>query len=382
LRANFKLLGVVGTIEVRDSEGRWVVQAKEILRMIERGEDVEIENRVIKGDLDLSELALKEVRVERNHDEINMGANEYAKCVVSSIKIKRCIIENFVNFSNAIFQKRVRFDDAIFHENVSFKGSKFYEEISFFNTQFDGHVDFDYAQSSHLFVFILVNFSGIVRISSAHFEGVAQFTRTAFEDNAIFIGSQFHADAIFGRSQFDGDAYFGSARFEGNANFSNVRFGKYLDFTAAKFEKNLNLSGSKIDDMKLHTNFKFDSKIELNDSNFGRIDVRWQWIKYHISYDSATYLALVKNFETLGRFDDADDCYYQYRERCRNLNNPIGENRTFRSELYDTVSFLSCGYGVRPEYTLACILTVMYIFWVIFLGCSRSIFEYIYFIVA
>jgi predicted DNA-binding antitoxin AbrB/MazE fold protein len=34
---------VVETIEERDSEGRWLVQAKEILRMIERGEDVKIE---------------------------------------------------------------------------------------------------------------------------------------------------------------------------------------------------------------------------------------------------------------------------------------------------------------------------------------------------
>jgi hypothetical protein len=88
LRAKFKLLGVVGTIEVRDSEGRWVVQAKEILRMIERGEDVEIEDRVIKGNLDLSRLALEKVHVERDQVEINMGVDEYAKCLNSSIKIK------------------------------------------------------------------------------------------------------------------------------------------------------------------------------------------------------------------------------------------------------------------------------------------------------
>jgi hypothetical protein len=48
LRANFKLLGVVGTIEERDSgeeresEGCKVIQAKKILRLIEKGEDVKI----------------------------------------------------------------------------------------------------------------------------------------------------------------------------------------------------------------------------------------------------------------------------------------------------------------------------------------------------
>jgi len=123
---------VVSTIEVRDSEGRWVVQAKEILRMIEKGEDVNIKSRVIKGDLDLSELALEEVLVERDRFEIDvMNVSEKCKVVKSFIKIHDCLIEDSVNFSGIIFEKVVRFDGTLFNKSVSFRGSKFYKELGF-----------------------------------------------------------------------------------------------------------------------------------------------------------------------------------------------------------------------------------------------------------
>ena len=355
-----------------------MVQAREILRMIERGEDVKIEKRVIKGDLDLSELALEKVHVERDQVEINMDVDEYAKCVNSSIKIKNCVIEGSVNFSGAIFQNVVRFDDVTFHGNVEFKGSKFYKEISFLFTQFNGRANFDYADSYHRFVFISVNFSGIARFSSAHFEGVAQFTGATFGDNAIFIGSQFHADAIFGSSQFKAYAHFGSAQFERDANFSNVIFGKYLDFTAAKFKKNLNLNGSKIADMKLHTKLNSDSKIILNGSNFARLFVRWSWIKDQISYDEAVYLALVKNFETLGLSEDADDCYFQYRKISQHKKNwYVKEKRRLHRfnwlKLYDHVAWRFCGYGVRPSFTLAWVFGLVFGFGILYSSMDKLI---------
>lgn len=351
---------MVGTIEERDSEGRWVVQAKEILRMIERGEDIKIENRVIKGDLDLSELALEEVRVERERFEIDvMSVSEKCKVVRSSIRIEYCIIEDFVNFSSLILQKVVRFDGTVFNKGVSFRGSKFYKELSFWRTRFNGYIDFDYAEFGRPFVFFMsVHIAGIARFSSAHFRGGANFIDTTFNEISIFIGSQFHAGATFGRSQFDGDAYFVSAQFEGDANFSNVRFGKYLDFTAAKFEKNLDLSGVNINYMKLHTNFKSCSEIVLNDSNFSRLDVRWEWIKDHISYDGAAYLALIKNFKMLEHFEDADECYYKYRQISQSKKHWYEKKKNWLhrfnlSKLYDYISWGSFGYGVRLRFPLS-----------------------------
>ena len=259
----------------------------------------------------------------------------------------------------------------------------FIKNLVFWGTRFNGYINFDYTEFGRPFMsFMLVHIAGIARFSSACFKGGANFLDTTFEGNAIFIGSQFHAGASFEKSQFDGDAYFINVRFEGDAKFSNVRFGKYIDFTAAKFQKNLDLNGSNICKMKLHSNFKSDSIISLAASDFNRLDVRWHWIKDHISYDGATYLALVKNFKDLELFEDADDCYYQYRDLSRNLNNKINKNGKIKTKLYDTISLISCGYGVRPGYTLAWILIFIYIFWVIFLGCSGSILESVYFSIA
>ena len=110
--------------------------------MIEKGEDVEIEGRIIKGDLDLSELDLEKVYVKRKEIEINMMVSEYAKCVKSSIKIENCIIRDAVNFSDAIFQNVLRFDGTTFHEDINFKGTKFRKETSFWRVRFDGYVNF------------------------------------------------------------------------------------------------------------------------------------------------------------------------------------------------------------------------------------------------
>lgn len=65
----------------------------------------------------------------------------------------------------------------------------------------------------------------------------------------------------------------------------------------------------------------------------------WEEIKNALDCDEASYLVLVKNFREHGQFKEADDCYYIYRYI--NMNS-----------LSDFLSWISCGFGVRPLYTV------------------------------
>jgi len=57
----------------------------------------------------------------------------------------------------------------------------------------------------------------------------------------------------------------------------------------------------------------FGTDLSLNESNFELFHVRWDIIKDHLNYDGVVYLSLIKNFKDLEFFEDADNCYYQYR---------------------------------------------------------------------
>ena len=100
--------------------------------------------------------------------------------------------------------------------------------------------------------------------------------------------------------------------------------------------------------------------MDLLNSRFNRIYIYWSSIKGGVLLDSFTYSALLKNFEEQRQFEDADKCYFQYRLLSQ-------EKKEFGlSKLYDLVALYSCGYGVRPDYTVILSLILIVIFGILF----------------
>jgi hypothetical protein len=89
--------------------------------------------------------------------------------------------------------------------------------------------------------------------------------------------------------------------------------------------------------------------------------VDWSYIQNIISFDNSAYLALIKNYKDLGRGNDANDCYYEYRYLSQSRKE-IGF-----SKFLDVVAWLACGYGVRPNYTLLCGASVIFLFSIVYL---------------
>ena len=309
-----------------------VVQAEEILAKIERGEPVEYENVVIEGDLNLNKVELPTEHVERTKFEIeDLRLAEEAKLVSSPIIIIKSEIQNAVYFG-----------DVIFRDSVIFRGTKFRKDANF-----------RWARFKHVAaIFHNVQFRGDAYFYGVRFEGGADFIGAQFHEYAIFITAKFRFGAIFTKAEFNNSVVsFEESEFNGDVLFIGTRFIGDANFLKAKFNGSLN----------------------LKEVRFDRLFVNWNDIKNCLECDITLYPTLIKNYNNISFFEDADNCYYKYRKISQS------ENLPFWSKLYDHIAWLSCGYGVRPGYTLGWILVAMYIFWVIFLGCSQSIFEAIYF---
>ena len=223
-------------------------------------------------------------------------------------------------------------------------------------------------------------FSGDVLFSEAS-AGRAVFSGSQFQKNASFAGSRFREEAFFDQAVFSGTAQFSSTVFVAEvslhavlfcreAAFASSEFQSIARFDSARFQGGLDLSGAKIHIIRLR-DAAVSGRIDLHNAEFMRLEARWPVLSHHLAYDGAAYLALVKNFRNLEWFEDADDCYYQYRRASQSAKGFFvrsGKRASINwAKLSDALAWISCGYGVRPRHTvfLSGILIVLFalIYW-------------------
>ena len=128
------------------SDQRPVIQAREILDKIERGEDVEYDGVIVEGDLDLSGLELPTVHVERTETKNEFRFTKEQKVISSQITIANSEIQGNVNFANAHFEKSADFSRAEFGEKAYFRGAEFGGGADFWKAEFGGDANFREAE--------------------------------------------------------------------------------------------------------------------------------------------------------------------------------------------------------------------------------------------
>lgn len=380
-----------------------IVSAAEIMGKIRAGEPVMYENVFVSGDINLSRIGKPVVSpIKIVNSTINgslringvefMGPLNLSGTVFSGDVVARGAsfrsdvsfadahllrvaeftltkfggVANFVgtNFhgplsmSYAQFSKVGSFEGAAFWNHADFSNAQFMDDTSFERVHFLRSASFEFARFYQLVSFWRSVFHGEASFANSEFSGTANFMSVRFDENAVFMGSRFSHDVTFSAARFSKSAVFGLAVFQGFSDFSSADFRSVAFFGLAKLEDNtrfvnttfggdLVLTSSRIYSMQLeNASFSDSSKIYLNEADFNRMLARWSLIKDHLVYDSAAYLALVKNYKNMEWRDDANDCYYQYR-RISQSSEPWGLEK-----MIDVISWLSCGYGVRPSYTI------------------------------
>jgi uncharacterized protein YjbI with pentapeptide repeats len=118
--------------ELGDSGESKEVPASEILARIEKGEDIDYSNKVIKGSLDL--------------DGLNLKKDEEGKLLVTSqIRIRKSEIQGIVKFDNSIFEKLIDFEGSTLN-NAGFRYAKFCKFVNFEEAMFTGYASFEHVQ--------------------------------------------------------------------------------------------------------------------------------------------------------------------------------------------------------------------------------------------
>ena len=229
---------------------------------------------------------------------------------------------NDADFRQALFAGYASFIDAEFDKNADWRGDRFLGAARFNSVKFLGETYFNMAQFADHAEFIDVQFAGPVYLWNVQFEGLTDFWNSKFNKKADFEGSQFKEDANLQRTSFGEDSNFRDVFFGKNVSLFDARLGNAY-FEGNVTLNNLNLSRAKYD------------RIFLPWSRIGKLD-----------FDEGSYLLLIKNYNNLGWYKDYNDCYYDYRKDAQNKEL---ENRDFLHWLFDFLSCISFGYGVKPE---------------------------------
>lgn len=384
------------------------VKAEDILKHIQNGEDIYLENCSIVGELNLSkieleivpnpsykelsvytdnEIEINEVEILEDYEDsvweygyIEPELNRELKVVESNISVFNCIFEDDLDFSNVLFKKPVSLIGVKYSSKAVFTGSYFYNSTYFgnlifsdngectFSSQetifndttdfsfatFRDNVDFRYATFCSLAKFCCTtfndtadfystNFNNITRFSSANFNDTTDFSSATFNDIADFHLAVFKNTADFRYATFRDATCFDQMIFEDLADFSDVNF-KYISFFHTTFEDNSNFEHTIFSDttcleevnFRNFANFKYAT---FNDNaRFCGPDM-----PENLTLDGPSSLIFIKYYKDRGQYENADTIYYNYRKE-----NQAQKQWYEISKWVDILSWISCGYGVRP----------------------------------
>ena len=222
--------------------------------------------------------------------------------------------------------------EMLFLRILNLMGNLFLQKQSSINS-----ASFQYTKFNEFSDFLGAKFEGKLDFHNSIFNKTAFFRHALFKYDADFDNVLFVDSANFRDSQFE-IAGFSGAKFNGSADFNLAQFNRFADFIGAKFCK----------------------EVYFNDMTFSKLLITWDSIKDNLEFNGPTYLLLIKNFKEMEQFEDADNCYYQYRDEKRQ-DRPLGWGKIF-----DYLAMISCGYGVRWQKTILTSIAMTLLFGIYF----------------
>ena len=225
------------------------VDAKEIIAKINRGEEVNYKNARIEGNLDLTQLANRQLKKDTDTED---QSKVYISTVKAPVSFVNCTFSGHVlgyfnpdNFDlsngstvrnltkswvgeaknevyNANFEKEVKFLNCTFEQSSNFKYSEFKEGVSFAGSRFGKEAFFKYTK----------------------FEKSADFNKAQFENGAVFKYVKFPQQPNFSGATFAGETDFKYAHFPEGVNFQKTQFKDFANFKYTQFAEPLHLKGA------------------------------------------------------------------------------------------------------------------------------------------
>ena len=227
----------------------------QFIECLENGENFELENKIVKGNIDFREIyerikdkKLKGATIEENDKEIIMTINIII-CLCKLEFKNKFIFGNPYEASKKTKNDKVKNSKLlriILNKDVSFEKSKFYGKTDFNHAEFNGKTDFNHAEFIRYAYFRYTKFYGKTDFNRAKFDKTVSFRYAEFNGDANYDHVEFNEKAIFryvifnGRIKFDTttfekDAYFRYTKFYGKVNFGSSDFKGRADFSKSIF---------------------------------------------------------------------------------------------------------------------------------------------------
>ncbi|MCJ7445794.1 MAG: pentapeptide repeat-containing protein [Methanotrichaceae archaeon] len=276
------------------------------MQKITNNEPLKYSNVVIIGDLDGSNLVIPQIEIENSK-------------ITGKVNFDYATLKDSVSFAATRFLGNVSFIDTNFSKEPNFQKSVFEESAFFDRASFPKGANFNLAIFNNSANFLRANFIGPARFQQTRFAETVSFMDTQFNGESYFEEAKFGAIALFMNAQFNAISSFRGAHFKNNTDFRYVKFIEPSDFYGAEFGGQTNFVGAK----------------------FELLNINWETLKDRLVPNGPVFLAFIRNFRNNEQFEDADDCYYQYRE-WRMINRPVG-----LAKIFDYFAWISCGFGVR-----------------------------------
>jgi len=258
------------------------------------------------------------------------------------------------NLDDVKFYDEVEFNNVFFKSVAAFRWSEFYDKLQFNNATFNEDAQFDKAKFNDKVEFRdHTKFNETASFRDATFTMLADFEDAQFSKKADFTDTEFNGDAKFKSATFNGyvnftdvtfnKAYFEGAKFNKTIDFSNTDFNDEAHFSNATFNDTIKFNLAKFKDRSFFLNTSFKDDVDFTGTYIQLMNIEWSQLKGKLVYDDYFYQSLIRNFETLGLFGDADDAYYEYRK----IKQSQKEWEDY-TKYTDAFSEYICGYGVKP----------------------------------
>lgn len=316
------------------------------------------------------------------------------------VDFERVTFNGSVNFSWTTFNDSVGFSRATFNDSANFMGSNFYDFANFSRATFKDSANFIFSNFYGFANFDFTNFKNNSNFSFAHFKNTSEFFSATFDNSSSFNMATFNDYAYFERATFQGSANFASSKIKNAyfyeaifyndvdfimatfnfANFESATFYNVADFSwtfcsdnanfnYVTFNDSVNFMGARFENYSDFYSVIFNNAADFsvvtfnNTANFAGVtfkdsaDLRVPSTSKNILVpDVKTCEIFRQSFNEKSLYKDADNMYYNLRKIT------MDEEDISFSKLIDFISWVTCGFGTRLEYTFSCIIAIIIFF--------------------
>ncbi|NKB72577.1 MAG: hypothetical protein GKR89_36335 [Candidatus Latescibacteria bacterium] len=258
-----------------------------------------------------------------------------------------------VNFRGSNFG-RVHFKGARFERSAQFVGATF-ADTAHFGAHMKHAANFHRAHFQAHAYMVGLNVDFVANFIKTHFAGTVDLGMSDFEDETIFEDAVFDQAVTFCYAEFHSKTKFKRAVFGGRVDLRETSFARQVDFKGARFDGDLLIEEMYFATIYLSSWAQFKDAVRLA-SYVDQID---QWVRRpdqvdDIQVTSRLYIQLQDMLRQNGLYEDENNCYYDLKNiEAHYYWRRTGWNpATWLEPLKYAVLWSTCGYGVRPHYTL------------------------------